>query len=514
MNIELELRFVLEPEQIPRLQRLPVFKTHASCHARTRHMVTVYFDTPDWCLRQSGVSLRVRRIGRQYVQCVKSKADRIAGIRARRELEVDIPTDQPVPAAIDDPDLVRLLDRAGHDRFQPVFQTEIRRTTRHLSFADGGEVTADIDVGEIVTPSGREPVCELELELKAGEPHRLFDLALDIHSALPLRLSTKTKSARGHALLAGTAPESRKSAKPEISRDATVEDALLYTVGHCLNHLLANMACALETEDAGGVHQTRVALRRLRSALWAFRPVLPAAMYRWLTAEIRWLTDQMAMTRDWDVFLGEIVAPVAARFPGEATFQVLRSRLIEERERTRHVAQQAIRSERYTTLVLQLGSWLTHRAWRSQPVTESSAQLFRPVAEIAGNVIAKRHGKVRRKGRRFARMSAAERHRLRIDVKKLRYVTEFFASLYPRKGVKSYSARLANLQDALGYLSDLTVAERLIEEICASCAGDEILQCRHAGGIVIGWHSHALTRCEDRLARDIAAFVKVEPFWS
>lgn len=512
MRNEIELKLQFQPEDLPRLSNLPAIKRLARGRTRTRQLPSIYFDTPDFQLRQRNISLRIRKEGRRHIQCVKSMGTRGAGVLVRKEWENPVPTEDPVLPAIEDADIRRQVIACAADSLEPVFRTEVTRTTRRLVFEDG-EITMDIDSGEIVTANARRPICEMELELKAGPPHHLHDLALEILPEVDFRLSALSKAEQGFALLTGESPGWRKKTGIEHPAKATIEDALIHIVHNCLGHMLDNEACTLESEHPEGVHQMRVALRRLRSALKLFRPMLPADQYDWAVGEIKWLTGQMAAVRDLDVFLEEIVGPVVAQVPDENSFHVLSRRINAERNRSRHAARLAIRSGRYTRFLLRIGAWLAKRAWREQPLNETSARLFDPVDGFSNALLSKVHRKVRKKGRHFAGMSEDERHQLRIDCKKLRYTVDYFSSLYPRKGVESFAEGLSKLQDGLGYLNDVAVARTLVQRLADTGADEDAPLCQHAGGIILGWHAHALMDCEDAYVADMAHFIDSKPFW-
>ena len=116
------------------------------------------------------------------------------------------------------------------------------------------------------------PVCELELELKSGEPQQLFELALAILEIVPFELELVSKAELGYRLLTGYADQSgqRHGAgnwpTGNWTRDA-LADVLQRLIWSCLLHLQSNLRGAMESDDAEYLHQMRVALRRLRVAL-------------------------------------------------------------------------------------------------------------------------------------------------------------------------------------------------------------------------------------------------------
>lgn len=507
MYQETELKLLFRSRDQSLLHALPLIGEKA----KGRPLLSVYYDTPRRDLRRRGVVLRVRKADGRYIQGVKSKGRRIGGGTVRPEIECPVPTEAPLLSAIADGRLKRLVTRAAANGLEPVFHTAFTRTSHRLSFDDGGRVMLDIDVGKIVAATATEPICELELELEAGPAHRLFDVARQINAHVPLRVSVASKASRGYALAAGETPGWSKFARPDLTGKVTVEDAITLAVQGCLDHLLGNETCLLETDDPEGVHQVRIALHRLRSTLRLFRSVLPADQYRWLTDETKWLTGRLAAARDWDVFSDEIVGPVAVQFSAEPGFAVLRSALVHRRRTSRRAARRAVRSKRYTEFVLTLSGWLARRQWRSHKPDKGSERVLGPVASFADTLIARRHRQIRNDGHKFATMTAEQRHQFRIDVKKLRYATDLFGSLYRGKGATDYLGRLGKLQDSLGYANDVAVAEDLTRGLCQSTKGDDGAHGRRAGAIVLGWHAHAMARAAGPLAKRVKRFIATRP---
>ncbi|OHC76033.1 MAG: hypothetical protein A3G18_04085 [Rhodospirillales bacterium RIFCSPLOWO2_12_FULL_58_28] len=516
MNGEITLEFHFKPEDLQRLRALPVIKRSTVKRPYTRCLSGVYFDTPGRLLRKNHITLGIYKSGRRHIQCVTSEETRVGGIVVHDRCENHILTETPDPSAVENNDLRRLVGRLGRNRMKEVFRVEFRRTTYRLDLGDGGEATFDLDSGEIIAGNVREPLNEAHLTLTAGAPGQLLDLVLEILSAVQLRVAVAGRTDRGFAMVEGRGPGWRKNVRLDLSEGATFEDAMVHTVHHCLKHMLANETHVLESEDPEGVHQMRVALRRLLSALRLFRSVLPPDRRRHIVGEAKWIIDQLAGTRDWDVFLDEIAAPAIANSDNKDQFSALIERTTAQRERCRKVSRQAILSERYTRFLLLVGTWTARRAWRDQPAPEASALLFSPVINLSDNLINAGHGKVTDKGRRFNKLTVAERHKLRIQVKKLRYAVDFFSSLYPHDRIQPYAAMLAKLQDSLGYYNDVAVAETLVSRLVAECGDDKdnALQCQRAGGIVIGWHTHILALSVETLKKDLGNFIKAKRFWS
>jgi triphosphatase len=169
-NREIELKGTIRSEHLDRVKDLPAIKKRTVGRARSRKLVTVCFDTPDHQLRRLGLSLRVRKIGRAYVQCVKQAHNNLGAIFVRTEWEGPVPSQDPAISAIEDKAIRRQIRRVGVEHLQPVFRTHVQRSSRTLKFDDGSTASLDIDVGDIVAGDICEPICEFELDLKSGAP--------------------------------------------------------------------------------------------------------------------------------------------------------------------------------------------------------------------------------------------------------------------------------------------------------------------------------------------------------
>jgi CHAD domain-containing protein len=257
----------------------------------------------------------------------------------------------------------------------------------------------------------------------------------------------------------------------------------------------------------------RVAMRRLRSALSLFRKVLPEVQDRWIRNETKWLAGVLGEARDWDVFLAEILAPAEQALPDQAAgFARVRGLAGAERARAYDRMLEALRSERYAVLLVELRAWLEASGWREQQVSEHSADLYQPIGSVAGRLIETRRRKVVKRGPDLAALSPPERHEARKDVKKLRYAFEFFYNLYSGKKPKRFARDLAKLQDGLGRLNDVENARRLLDRLAEREDGrhaDAVL----AAGLVTGWHAGLADRQVRKLAKVWNRLHEQKPFW-
>jgi CHAD domain-containing protein len=310
-------------------------------------------------------------------------------------------------------------------------------------------------------------------------------------------------------------PTFQKAEPPNIAPQATAEDALAAIVLSGVEHLRANENCVLARAHDEGIHQMRVAVRRLRSCLALYDEMLPPQQAAYLSGELRWLIGELGPARDWDVFLADTLASVMRGITGEKTLKDLRQAAEEKRDVAYQRAEAALRSQRYLGLVMLLGAWAEGRRWHD-PGTEPAArpEAMGELAEtVAHALLDKRYADVRHAGRRFAALGAEGRHKLRIQIKKLRYATEFFGCLYPRDALVAYLEDLKGLQDQLGVANDIEVARRLVKEIVQPLKGKPRAKLSYAAGLVVGWHSHVASDREKRLRLAWHRFIRRAPFW-
>ncbi len=513
MSRELVLSFAVSPEDIVRLPGLRVLREGIRGRTSTRRVKETFYDSAGGRLNAAGVSLCIRVFGRTRIQSVARNIGYLAGAIERRRKECAIPTPDPVLGVIGDDVPEKVVAETAKAGLIPVFCLESRRTQRCLELPGGTRITLVLDDAEIVVENRRVSIFRADLCLTEGDPIRLFELARRVHDAAPLRPLSETWANRGRILLSGRPPEWFKKAPFDLSRKSTLEQSLISILRHTLAHMVANRACVLESDHPEGIHQMRIALRRTRSALRLFRKFLPPSQFAWIDGEAKWLANQLGPARDMDVFEDEIAAPPAAHLPDEPAFDGFLHVVRRQRVRCRQAARRAVLSERYATFLFDAGAWLSGRAWRDGWENGTPKALDTPFADIAPPLLSKRHRRVCRDGRLFDSLPAEDRHALRIDVKKLRYTLDFFESLYPANRVKPYLESLSRLQDGLGYLNDVTVARQLTESLCRKATHDNLLCCRYAGGIVIGWHAQALASLEDRLSGDVADFIRIKQFW-
>jgi inorganic triphosphatase YgiF len=424
-----------------------------------RHECTTYFDTSDEALARSGLSLRVRCTDDRFIQTLK--ASRSDGVAANRdEFEWPIEANKPdLRLAAQTPLAGRLPPGPA---LEPVVRTDVQRTIHIVKLDAGTVVEAAYDEGTITAckadNDASRPVRELELELKQGSPAALFRWALELHAAARFTIESESKAARGYRLRHDEPPAPRKATDIVFDRKTRAAVVVRQIVTAELGHLLANQPAAL-SGDAEGVHQMRIAIRRLRAVLTLFAPHLEPYTTTRFQAELRRVGQVFGQARDWDVFCLQVL-PAALKAADMASWCALLQPLARaEREAAHRRFAEELMAPAFTALVLGLAAWV------EQDSLLGDAALRRPIADLAPRLLDRLTRKVYRRGRHLRHRSDAERHALRKSLKKLRYGIDYLGSIYPDKAVDAYLQRCKKLQKILGDMNDAVMAPGLADRL-------------------------------------------------
>lgn len=472
--MEIELKLLLDPADAPALRDHPLIAKYATGAPVRQQLFTTYFDTPDLFFKKHRAALRIRQTDSGWLQTLKDGNAVQAGLHSRNEWEAEIDATAPDLEALRElvgpqsPWFDRLADPALAQNLVPVFSNRIDRTAWQLAFPDGQTAELALDQGQLERDDDREPISEIELELKSGDAAPLFDLALALQRDIPLRIGNASKSARGYAMMAGRRePPVVKASPVELHPGLSVEDGLQAIAGNCLAQIQANEE-GLKTgagTDPEHVHQMRVGLRRLRSLLKLYRHLAPLPPE--LDAEIGWLGGELGAARDWEVLAGDTLAGIMENdaLSGEPALPPLRQSALEIAGANRSRAAEAVHSVRHARLMLGLTAWIHGARWRREALPEQKAALAAPIKPFARQALKAGQRRLEKRGRHLEEASPEERHRLRIAAKRMRYATEFMAALFPARRVRPYVKALSALQDALGWLNDVAVAQHLLRDL-------------------------------------------------
>lgn len=295
-----------------------------------------------------------------------------------------------------------------------------------------------------------------------------------------------------------------------LKKEASAGEAFVSVARNCIEQMRANEACVRRGRDPEGVHQMRVAARRLRALLACYRDCLAREPHAILSASLGWLLRRLGPAREWDVFIAETLDPLDALWPDETALGALREEARRRQARSRRTAQRAPDEPRYGELLLLLERWLASGAWAT-PAAESL--LARPARELADAVLRRRHKRVRKFAGKRAALSRLELHRLRLLCKKFRYAVEYFRDLYPKRRVERFLASLTEIQAVLGSLNDAAVNAHLLAAATDALMKAEPALAARANGLVRSWERAHVRGDLQGFADAWARYRRLEPYW-
>src|SRR5262249_51950452 len=395
---EVELKLEFPAHLLAEVSRSARDKARVMRPRQPKEMVSVYFDTDKLKLRDKGFSLRVRRIGRRFLQTIKDGGANGA-LLGRNEWERPVRGWRPDLAGADGAAPKALLKNKLQKGLRPSFKTRVRRTVYPVRCGDS-EIELSIDNGTIRAGPQSTPVCEVELELKNGDTQQVFDLARELAEELPLQLSVQSKAQRGYGLLDGKSPKAVKMVPVALAPDLSTRAAFQAIAQACLYQLLANQP-ALRRTNSDALHQSRVALRRLRAAISFFSEMLGDLQTEQLKARTRWLTQELAAARELDVFIKQVVKPIATDKPDAPGMVRVATDIRRRRTRAFARAHAAVESTEFRRLVLDITAWINDGQWMRNSDVTLRALGDRPIGEAASDELRRRRKKIVKKGKRL-----------------------------------------------------------------------------------------------------------------
>ena len=472
--------------------------------AQSRFVETIYFDTPRRRLHSAGYSLRLRRDGDKWSQSVKG----VGGL-SRYEQDHRLRAGIPDFTLLEGTPVGPLV--GADENLSPMFVTRVNRRSRRRDI-DGGRIEFSLDEGEVIAKDRSWPILELELELKAGAPQTLFDegrrLAED-NAFVPAFMS---KAELGFALADGMLGEPVRFGARPLDPTTPASSAFQTLARRCLRQLSLNADLISAGVRLEAVHQARTSLRRLRVAMKLFEDILDRGRLAALGVELKWLTGELADARNLDVLLIERFEPRARVIidrPAAAAFGKI---LLQAQERAHERARGALASSRFRLLLLDAARFIEGDVRPGLEPGEAD-----PAVEVFATEALEKQRRALRKG--LESLDWAEpyaRHKVRIAAKKMRYASEFFLDIGPKSRSERYRPfvkTLSALQDGLGALNDLTVAEPMIPELLRQAAAPDAERVAYAAGLILGRDlagAGKLARSAKRAGRD---FLETPTWW-
>jgi CHAD domain-containing protein len=292
----------------------------------------------------------------------------------------------------------------------------------------------------------------------------------------------------------------------KLGENMDTNTAFKRIVWECLKQLQGNQEIVLHVTDVEGVHQMRVALRRLRAAFSLFHKVLGRENIVTLLEEVDWLADTLGKARDIDVFVTQTLPAVTADFKNHTGLRKLHNKALNAQIAAYKDVRAALSSRRFQRLQQTLANWLENEGWRKNTQNPKHNN----VLDIAITALDHRYHQLRQCGKHLTQMRPKRRHAVRIAAKKLRYTAEFFTNLYPSAKSRPFIRNLSQLQNHLGILNDIATIEKLLHQLLGSSADKSLNEAQH---IIVGWNAYiSICSLENT---DVAwkAFISKKPFW-
>lgn len=502
--MEIELKF-----QIPAESKAPLEKFIQSKGGTSKRLRAKYFDTDDRLLARSNIALRLRKEGHVWYQTLKVAPQAAAVIRHEDTVRLVTP---PGTAPVLDTSrhsssdqwtkIDKLLRHDAAHELKTLYETDLKRLSVDLR-TRRGLINYAIDTGSILTTEKETdplltalghtvgplklPVTEIELELVSGSNMALIEAGTRLVRDYGVWLDVRTKSMRGDSLAkAKLIMAPAKAQRVKISNDLSLEEFFEIVRKECVRHALVN-ASQLASEEGYSpehIHQLRIALRRLRTALKLFSRVHNFEVQTW-SDQAKFLAAQLGKNRDIDA-MSESIWPELHK---------INAPLVE------FSAQEGIQSPALIVREGKIQSWFLELIGRDLQSREQNTQSH---WSAIMPIIIKWQKKCAKRAKNFASLTVEERHELRKKMKRLRYSLEFIEGECKSTKFRQFSKVLARAQSELGTYNDLQVA---LENYRAIVTHDP------AAWFAVGWLSAQSSDCEVRCIKVLSEFTETDVPW-
>ncbi len=520
--MEVELKLVATAEAMATLLASPLLREHARSTVRSRNLVTTYYDTNDHRLSRRGLAFRVRQSGQAIRPDPedgerRGRVPRPRGASGRSRCRMATPQ----LTAFNDPRVLDLTGLVLPDELVPTFETRFKRQAVLVEWPDANRQPAQIEVafdrGAIRADGSETPICEIELELKRGEPRALFELAQSLRALAPVRLQPLDKAARGYGLVTG---RRRPGARPR--RRARTRRCPSRT--RCSASLAAACGTGSRTRPPPA---TRVIPRGCTRSVWPcaacarrwrlFKTALGEPGARRLERRIcAGCWDRLGPARDLDVFATETMVPVR-----EAPRRTIRpwrcwrnwsidARWKAHQTRSRDAGVRALRG-----LAFGLACWVACRGWRQGADIDvllaqraTGPRLRRRDPDQAAPAGAQARPQLRRARTPQPVTSCGSCSRSSATA------PSSSPRCSPAASSTATAAAASRMQDLLGHLNDVAVAQHVVDDLLAASSPGPGSARRHwAPARCSGWYAHAARELEPRAVEAWEEFRAAEPFW-
>lgn len=486
---EIELKLALpytDPARLlKRLARVPALARQT---ATQLHLHNIYYDTPDQRLNRERIALRLRRTGNPanpvWLQTLKTGGHSDSALSQRGEWESSVHGPTLERQALDATPWADLdPDGALFEALAPCFVTIFERTCWTVRKRDGSIIEVALDIGQIESGGNSAPLCELELELLAGQPAALFYLAQQIARSVAVLPETRSKAVRGYALARGSLHQPLHARPSQLTQRQSLGEAAQSVLREAFCQFTANLQALRASDEPEVVHQARVGWRRFRTALRLFRPALsPEALPP--LQPLHTLLALLGELRDLDVAGADTLPPLAQAYTAadadrEKHWQNLLELITQAARLQRTAVRYALQTPAVGAALLAITQWL-----ESGPAPAALAACASTPKSKIKPLPALRRWARKRSARLHDKLQAAlkdpsqpdSQHQVRILAKRMRYSLDALAPLLKQRRTQRWQQQALALQTCLGSSRDLQQAAALAARLEAAPGLSEFLR--------------------------------------
>jgi triphosphatase len=436
--------------------------------------VDIYMDTTDWSLLKNKLYLRYRLVDNKAVYTVKSVGPIEAGIAKRMESQIEL--EMPVDSPTDIP--IKSLKKQINEIIFPrkLMEQILIRTNRRryiVTSPEGAKFELAFDSSSfssnpLLKTLRSVPMYQLEAEIIDGPDTAVQTMASLLAGAFSFPPATASKMQSAMERLKIEPLTKKVPENLRIKLDDRLDSALQKVLAVEFNWLKEQFPGAVTDRDPEFVHQARVATRRMRSALILFHSALPEQTVTYFEERLKWLGRLFGAVRDLDVFIINLTSykDKLENFP-KAKREALESLIIKQRRFPLKALNEALKSRRYKNFERKLTEFL-ETPCSDSPDLPMGSKKIREVAPAA--ITRKLEGVLEQSQKTLANPRLNELHCLRIQMKRMRYTTEFLAPPYGR-ALDDLIRRTVEVQDCLGEIQDTVFNQKLIKQILAEWKG-------------------------------------------
>jgi triphosphatase len=489
----LSLEFVIPTTEAARLARFPILAALRHGRISTSSEELRWLDTPSGALADDAKLLEAPKRGPRRLIALAPEAE-----------SPWHPGKLLPPLALLAPN--EMPEGLEGEALTPLAAFSGKRRSQRLLIGDAVVLLSLIE-GQLRAVAAERDVARLIL---SGPGTAVLDLARRLTTALPLLPPSQSLGAEALSLATGQTPEPRRRGAPDTSEAISAEACFTLAIGHLLEVALYYAPIARAGLNIEGVHQLRVALRRLRSVLKVFRPITGCKQGRALDGMLKEMLGLLGPARDWDVFLAGIGADLAALLPEDRRLRALLEAAEAKRQAAYEALANALDGPGWRQMLVAGVTFLLEKPWRAGADMERLGWLDAPPREFAARVLDKRWRALREAGAEIESLPPEALHELRLDAKRLRYAAEVFAPVFPHKAARRFQRRLAALQEELGRSNDAAVARGLVQGL----PGDRDEGRVWAIGVAEGWCMARSVMDRDGVLTAWKKLTAKESFWS